>query len=191
MQRFGDRDLVPLYPEFEGTLKQIRKGKKEQTEIEHKSMENVEGCREGEEVDIQSMSGESVPPSTHPMEDLEKALRDYALPPTGIPLAIRQSTIQVKNFELKSITLQLLQNIQLMGLTNEDPNTHISNFLEVCDTVKYNGVSGDAIRWGLFWFSLKDKAKRWLNSEPPDSTSWDILVRQFLSKFSLWKKQQR
>ena len=25
MQRFGDRDLVPLYPEFERTLKQIRK----------------------------------------------------------------------------------------------------------------------------------------------------------------------
>ena len=148
-------------------------------------MENVEGCREGEEVDIQSMSGESVPLSTHPMEDLEKVLRDYALPPAGIPLAIRKSTIQVKNFELKSITLQLLQNIQLMGFPNEDPNMQISNFLEVCDTVKYNGVSGDAIRLGIFSFSLKDKAKHWLNSEPPDSTYWDILVRQFLSKFSL------
>ena len=41
--------------------------------------------REGEEVDIQSISGESVPQSAPPMEDLEKALRDYALPPVGIP----------------------------------------------------------------------------------------------------------
>ena len=32
-------------------------------------MENVEGLREGEEVDIQSTSGEIVPQSTPPMED--------------------------------------------------------------------------------------------------------------------------
>ena len=33
-------------------------------------MENVEGFREGEEVDIQSTRGESVPQSAPPMEDL-------------------------------------------------------------------------------------------------------------------------
>ena len=52
-------------------------------------MENVEGFREGEEVGIQSTSGESVPQSTLPIVDLEKALRDYALPPTIIPQVIR------------------------------------------------------------------------------------------------------
>ena len=50
-----------------------------------------------------------------------------------------------------------------MGLPHEDLNTHISNLLEVCDTVKYNRVSDDAIRLWLFPFSLKDKAKHWLN----------------------------
>ena len=66
-----------------------------------------------------------------------------------------------------------------MGLTNEDPNTYVSNFLEVCDTVKYNGVS---LR--LFPFSLKDKVKHWIKSEPPDSiNTWDDLVHKFLSKF--------
>ena len=48
-------------------------------------MENVESFRKSEEVDIQSTSGESVPQSAHPMEDLEKALRDYALPLASIP----------------------------------------------------------------------------------------------------------
>ena len=48
-------------------------------------MENIEGCREGEEVAIQSTRGESVPQSALPMADLVKALRDYALPHVGIP----------------------------------------------------------------------------------------------------------
>ena len=48
-------------------------------------MENVEGFREGEEVDVQYTSEESVPRSTPAMEEFEKPLRDYALPHTSIP----------------------------------------------------------------------------------------------------------
>ena len=65
-----------------------------------------------------------------------RALRDYALPLASIPSIIKRSTIQSNNFELKHITLQLIQNIQFMELPQEDPNTYISNFLDVCDTVK-------------------------------------------------------
>ena len=79
------------------------------------------------------------------MEDLEKAWRDYALPPASIPPVIRRPTIQAKNFELKPITMQLIQNIQFKELPNEDPNTHISNFIKVCDTMKYNRVSDHTI----------------------------------------------
>ena len=46
MQKFGDKDLVPLDPELERTLRQIRKDKMEEMEFEHKSMANVEGSRE-------------------------------------------------------------------------------------------------------------------------------------------------
>ena len=93
------------------------------------------------------------------MEEFEKALRDYALPHARIPQMIRRPAIQGNNFEIKHITLQLIQNIYFMGFPNEDPNTHISNFLEVCDTVKYNGLSDDAIRLRLFPFYLKNKVK--------------------------------
>ena len=112
-----------------------------------------------------------------------KALRDYTLPLISIPPVIRRLAIQANNCELKPITLQMIQNIQFIGFLNEDLNTHISNFLELCDTVKYNRVSDNAILLRLFAFLLKDKAKYWLNSEPPSSiTSWDNLVYKFLSK---------
>ena len=61
---------------------------------------------------------------------------------------------------------------------------NLTNFIEVCDTVKYNGVTEEALRLRLFPFSLGDKAKHWLTSQPPDSiTSWNDLVHKFLTKF--------
>ena len=61
---------------------------------------------------------------------------------------------------------------------------HLTNFIEVCDMVKYNGVIEEALRMRLFPLSLGDKAKHWLTSQPPDSiTSWNNLVQKFLTKF--------
>ena len=51
---------------------------------------------------------------------------------------------------LKAITLQMLQNIMFHGLQSENPNMHLTNFIEVCDTIKYNGVTEEALRLRLF-----------------------------------------
>ena len=61
MQKFGDKDLVPLDSELERTVRRIRKDKKEQIEFEQKSMANDEGFKGREEVDIQSTNEEDVP----------------------------------------------------------------------------------------------------------------------------------
>jgi len=45
----------------------------------------------------------------------------------------------------------------------EDPNLHLSVFLDVWDNLKINGASTDAIRLHLFPFSLRDKARAWLH----------------------------
>ena len=75
-------------------------------------------------------------------------------------------------------------SVQFGGLANDDPNLHIANFLEIFDTFKHNGVTDDAIRLWFFPFSLNNKAKAWLTSLPSGTiTTWDGLVRSFLTKY--------
>ena len=156
MRREPTENLIPLDPEIERTLKRILRDKRELTRMEQLPMGPMEENRDD---DVGSTRRGSIHPDVTHMDTMLPPIRDYGRPSVVTLLVIRRPTIQANNFELKSITLQLLQGIQFHGLAHEDPNTHILNFLEVCDTVKYNGVSDDAIRLRLFPFSLKDKAK--------------------------------
>ena len=111
-------------------------------------------------------------------------LEEFALPPTVVQSAIRKLPIQANNFELKAVILQMLQNILFHGWPSDNPNMHLTNFIKVYDTIKYNGVTEEALRLRLFPLSLGDRAKHWLTSQPPDSiTSWNDLVQKFLTKF--------
>ena len=59
----------------------------------------------------------------------------------------------------------MIQNsVQFHGLPSEDPDLYIAYFLDICVMFRVNGVPNDAIRLILFIFSLKDKAREWLNS---------------------------
>ena len=78
----------------------------------------------------------------------------------GAISSIRRPAIQANNFEIKPAIIQMIQQtVQFEGLSQADPNVHIANFLEICDTFKHNRVIDDAIRLRLFPFSLRDKAK--------------------------------
>ena len=111
-------------------------------------------------------------------------LEGFALPSTIVQSAIRRPPIQANNLEPKAVTLQMLQNIMFHGLPSENLNMHLTNFIEVCDTIKYNEVTEEELRLRLFPLSLGDRSKHWLTSQPPDSiTSWNNLVQKFLTKF--------
>ena len=78
----------------------------------------------------------------------------------------------------------MVQQAQFSRSPLDDPNIHLAMFLEICDTVKMNDVTEDTIRLRLFPFSLRDKARGWLQSLQPRSiTSWQDMAEKFLAKF--------
>ena len=70
------------------------------------------------------------------------------------------------------------------GMERENPYSHIKEFEEVCNTFQEGGASIDLMRLKLFPFTLKDKAKIWLNSLRPRSVrTWTDFQAEFLKKF--------
>ena len=115
--------------------------------------------------------------------DDSKTLRELFSPiTTNPPSCIVLPTTTAAHFELKPQIIHLLPTFY--GLDKEDPYMHVKDFLEICATCKFQNFTDDSVHLRLFPFSLKDKAKAWLNSLSPRSiTSWELLVTKFLSKF--------
>ena len=83
-----------------------------------------------------------------------KALRNYVVPSlTGANSCIIAPIIQVNNFKLKLGLIQMVQHTcQFRGFPHDDPNEHISSFLEICDKQRINSVSPEVIKLKLFPF---------------------------------------
>ena len=98
--------------------------------------------------------------------DRDRAIRDYVvLTPQVVHYIIVRPEMEAVNFELKPVMFQMLQTVgQFNGLPNEDPHLHLKLFLEVSDAFKIAGATQDALTLRFFPYSLRDRARAWLNS---------------------------
>src|ERR1051325_6734337 len=75
------------------------------------------------------------PPPTRP-------LKDYAVPSQAEPHnSIAAPAIARNDFELKPSLLSAIQQNQFSGAPTDDPNLHLSVFVQYADTMKANGVN--------------------------------------------------
>ncbi|KAG8656351.1 hypothetical protein MANES_04G126412v8 [Manihot esculenta] len=100
-------------------------------------------------------------------------IRNLAYPSFGDfrPSVVR-SRVNANNFELKPSLVQM------------NPHLHLSNFIEINNMIEINEVSEDAIRLRHFQFSLRDRAREWLNAFFPGSiTTWEQLSQAFIKQY--------
>ncbi|KAL0401958.1 UNVERIFIED_CONTAM: hypothetical protein Slati_4225700 [Sesamum latifolium] len=92
---------------------------------------------------------------------VERPMVEYSFQTAdGTISSIVKPSVEANNFEMKSsIILIIRSSVQFFGLPDEDPNKHLINFFEICDTFRFNGVSNDTVRLRIFPFSLCDTAK--------------------------------
>ncbi|RVW67516.1 hypothetical protein CK203_064156 [Vitis vinifera] len=109
-----------------------------------------------------------------------RSMRDRMHPPRmSAPSCIVPPTEQLV---IRPYLVPLLPTFH--GMESENPYAHIKEFEDVCNTFQEGGASIDLMRLKLFPFTLKDKAKIWLNSLRPRSIrSWTDLQAEFLKKF--------
>jgi len=110
--------------------------------------------------------------SLHNENNRVRTLRDYINPTrTSTPSSIVFPP-DASHFNFKSDIIQLLPSFHDLDL--ENPYLHLREFEEVCNTYNDSNCSMNTIRLKFFPFSLKDKAKTWLQNLRPGSIhAWD------------------
>ncbi|CAN6554745.1 unnamed protein product [Malus baccata var. baccata] len=107
---------------------------------------------------------------------------------TNIPSCITYPAVEEGSiFEIKQHMLNILPTFH--GLSSDDPNMHIAEFLMGCKNILVRGFSAKSIKLRLFPYTLKDQARRWLLTLPSGSIStWAQLSEKFLNKYYLASK---
>ena len=113
----------------------------------------------------------------------DKSIRDFSAPSvanvaTG-PNVINGDT----SFELKPVSITMVQASPFCGKAHEDANAHLQHFFEICSTSAIKRVNQEAIRLRFFPFSLLRKAKQWFYNNRNDVDTWDKCYNAFLVKF--------
>ncbi|XP_074301155.1 uncharacterized protein LOC141632509 [Silene latifolia] len=97
---------------------------------------------------------------------------------------INYGVLAPNTFELRHHTISFIQQDIIHILKSEDAHEHLVLFKEKAGMIKYDGITEEQILLMLFPLSLKDNARKWLNShEPGTFTTWESLSKAFINKF--------
>ncbi|KAL4298081.1 hypothetical protein GQ457_12G000120 [Hibiscus cannabinus] len=171
-------------PKIERTQKQL---KRRIRGLMNGNRNNGQQPADGQELPARA-DGVIAPPAPQMDQQLSaRTVRDYlAEDLEGLNPAVTMPDFEAEHFELKPVMFNMLNTLgQFGGTPNENARQHVKSFLEICNSFKIHGVSNDVLKLKLFPYSLRDKAKTWLNNLQPGSLqSWTQLCRCFLAKFS-------
>ncbi|CAN6725504.1 unnamed protein product [Malus baccata var. baccata] len=167
--------LIPFDPELEQNLRRKRRE------------QNLQRVRPLQETFLQSaFSGD-----LHNKEKMAFVIPEAGLPlgdsltahTTNIPSCITFPAVEEGTaFEIKQHMLNILPTFH--GLSSDDPNLHIAEFLMGCKNILVRGFSAESIKLRLFPYTLKDHARRWLLTLPFGSiNTWAQLNEIFLNKY--------
>ena len=113
----------------------------------------------------------------------ERTLRDYSAPSVAnVPIGPNVDA-GAAGLDIKSSLITMVQAIPFCGKASEDANSHLQQFLEICNTSATAGVNQDAIRLRLFPLSLLGKAKQWFYANRASIDTWNKCSTAFLAKF--------
>ena len=150
--------LVEADPEPERTLKR----KLREAKAKHSGVDLIENFEKEKDMAAEPNNNGG---------DARKVLGDFTARTSNFyGRSISIPAIGANNFELKPQLVSLMQqNCKFHGLPLEDPHQFLAEFLQICDTVKTNGVNPEVYRLMLFPFAVRDRARIWLDSQPKES----------------------
>ena len=133
MPNSRDGELIPTDPEIERTF---HRRQREAREIKQQEMANGQNnpiIQVNEEVVVNEgnmLVGDFMTPQ------IIQSQSSIVYPPFGQP-----------NFRLSPMSFICFKNgHQFYGKADENPHTHVSQFLEMCQHFKYQGISDDSIK---------------------------------------------
>jgi hypothetical protein len=69
--------------------------------------------------------------------------------------------ILTPGYELCPCLIKFIQEQSFLGVGDENSYSHLQEFEQTCVYLHIIGISNETLRWKLFLFSLKERAKRW------------------------------
>ncbi|KAL9236001.1 hypothetical protein vseg_010716 [Gypsophila vaccaria] len=163
-----DKDLVPFDSEPEISLH--RRKAIYQEALAPASLQTLESLHEVFSAEPPSFEEENIitleaHAPTLPLPLIMPKLQEASKPTQAqIPMGSTMPDITARNFKVDSGLIWCFQESQFRGAHNEDPAEHISNFFDLFNTINHEGVEPKQLREMMFPFSLRDKAKKWLNT---------------------------